>query len=88
MPILGVIENMSYLTCPDCGKRIEVFHHSSRRWAIRDTELELLAEIPMDPGISRAIDAGHPLLQEEPQGQETAIFGRLADRLTVLLDSI
>jgi ATP-binding protein involved in chromosome partitioning len=81
VPILGVIENMSYLTCPHCGERIEVFHRSDRRWRLSDESLELLGRIPMGLAISRGIDSGHPLLQDEPDTAEAALFRAIADRI-------
>jgi ATP-binding protein involved in chromosome partitioning len=81
VPILGVVENMSYLNCPDCGKRIEVFHRTDRHWAVEDKELELLGRVPMDLAISRAIDAGHPLVEDAPDSREAAVFRSIADRL-------
>ena len=85
VPLLGVVENMSYLTCPHCGERIEVFHHSDRRWAVQDGELPLLGQIPMDAAISRGIDAGHPLVQAAPESTDAqafrAIAAKIAERL-------
>jgi ATP-binding protein involved in chromosome partitioning len=81
VPILGVIENMSYLICPHCGERIEVFHRSERRWQVADEALELLGRIPMGLAISRAIDAGHPLLQDAPDAAEAALFRAIAQRI-------
>jgi ATP-binding protein involved in chromosome partitioning len=81
VPLLGVIENMSYLTCPRCGERIEVFHHSDRRWAVQEGELPLLGQIPMDSAISRAIDAGHPLVQADPQASDSQVFRAIARAL-------
>jgi ATP-binding protein involved in chromosome partitioning len=81
IPILGVIENMSYLACPHCGERIEVFHHSERSWNIRGGELPLLGQIPMDIAISRGIDAGHPLVQANPSSPEARVFREIAAKL-------
>jgi ATP-binding protein involved in chromosome partitioning len=81
VPILGVIENMSDLHCPHCGRRIEVFHHSDRRWALHDEELAVLGRIPMDLAISRGIDAGHPLMQASPTSREAMIFRDIAARI-------
>jgi ATP-binding protein involved in chromosome partitioning len=85
VPILGVIENMSYFVCPHCGERVEVFHHSGRRWAVQGDELPLLGRIPMDAAISRAIDAGHPLVQAAPESADAqafrAIAAKVAERL-------
>jgi ATP-binding protein involved in chromosome partitioning len=85
VPILGVIENMSYFTCPHCGERIEVFHHSGRRWAIQGDELELLGQIPMDAAISRAIDAGHPLVQAAPDSADAQAFRAIAAKVAAAL---
>src|SRR5262245_17918268 len=81
VPLLGVIENMSYLTCPHCGERIEVFHHSDRRWAVQDGALPLLGQIPMDAAISRGIDSGHPLVQAAPSASEAAEFRAIAGKI-------
>ncbi|HET6313828.1 MAG TPA: P-loop NTPase [Chloroflexia bacterium] len=87
VPVLGVVENMSYLLCPDCGKRIEVFHRTERDWAVESDELEVLGHIPMSPNVSRGIDAGHPLLSSTPNGTESAVFRQIATRLAERLGS-
>jgi ATP-binding protein involved in chromosome partitioning len=81
VPLIGVVENMSYLTCPHCGERIEVFHHSDRRWAVQDGALPLLGQIPMDAAISRGIDSGHPLVQAAPSTTEAAEFRAIAGKI-------
>jgi ATP-binding protein involved in chromosome partitioning len=85
VPILGVVENMSYLHCPHCGEQVEVFHHSDREWAIQDEALEVLGRIPMALAMSRSIDAGHPLVQAAPSGAEAMAFRAVAERLRDLL---
>jgi ATP-binding protein involved in chromosome partitioning len=85
VPLLGLIENMSYLTCPHCGERIEVFHHSERRWAVQNGDLPLLGQIPMDAAISRAIDAGHPLVQAAPDSTDAQAFRDIAARISSML---
>ena len=54
VPIIGLIENFSYLICPDCGKRIDVFGKSRAE----ETGLPLLARIPIDPGLASVCDKG------------------------------
>jgi ATP-binding protein involved in chromosome partitioning len=81
VPILGVVENMSYLICPHCGDKIEVFHRSGGKWAIQDEELELLGRIPLDIGISKGIDAGHPLIEADPSAKEAAVFREVAGKI-------
>lgn len=51
IPILGMVRNMSYVLCPDCGKRIDIFEHSP-------ASLELLGELPIDPALAKVCDNG------------------------------
>jgi ATP-binding protein involved in chromosome partitioning len=81
VPVLGVIENMSYLVCPHCGERVEVFHRSDRQWRLAEEAPELLGRVPMDLAISRGIDSGHPLLQDAPDAAEAAEFRAIAKRI-------
>ena len=78
VPILGVIENMSYLHCPHCGEPIEVFARSQREWAITDPIFEQLGRIPMHVAISRGVDAGHPLLQTGSDSPEAVALRYIA----------
>jgi len=82
VPILGVIENMSYLHCPHCGEPIEVFARSQREWTITDTACELLGRIPMHIAMSRGIDADHPLLQEVPDTPEAIALRHIATEVS------
>lgn len=52
VPVLGVIENMSYVVCPDCGKRIEIFQQKNTEDFLKENNLELWAELPMTPSIN------------------------------------
>jgi ATP-binding protein involved in chromosome partitioning len=78
VPILGVIENMSFLSCPHCGEPIEVFARSQRQWAIADPACEQLGRIPMHMALSRGVDPGHPLLHSTTDSPEAVAFQRLA----------
>lgn len=51
--VLGIIENMSYVTCPDCGKRIEIFAHKNVDSFLQDNGVELWAELPMMDSVSQ-----------------------------------
>lgn len=81
VPILGVVENMSYLICLDCGKRIEVFHRTEHDWAIEEKRVEVLGRIPMDIQISRVIDADHPILGPASSNDITTVFREIASRV-------
>ena len=90
VPVLGVIENMSYLNCPSCGDRIQIFHRSQTPRAISSGDVPVLAEIPIEPSISEAADTGRPLLVTDPGGTQAKIFLDLAvviaERLTLDTD--
>ncbi len=58
VPILGLIENMSYVTCPDCGKKIEVFGTSKLDDVAQQYDLKVLGRLPIDPALALACDAG------------------------------
>ena len=58
IPVLGLVENMSYVKCPDCGKELHVFGESHIKEIAAHFGYELLARIPIDPQISAHIDAG------------------------------
>ena len=58
IPILGIVENMSYVKCPDCGKEITVFGKSNIDQIAQSFNIPVLARIPMQEETSRAVDAG------------------------------
>ncbi len=58
IPVLGLVENMSYLTCPDCGKRLEIFGHSKARAIAAEYGIPAVAQMPMDPKIATLADEG------------------------------
>ena len=58
IPVLGLVENMSYLACPDCGKEIEVFGASKAKAIAAEYAIPAIARMPLDPTISKLADAG------------------------------
>jgi ATP-binding protein involved in chromosome partitioning len=80
-PVLGVIENMSYLHCPHCGEPIEVFHRSEQTYAIEGAEIELLGRIPLNLAISRGIDAVHPLVAGNSATPAAKVFQEIAAKI-------
>ena len=58
IPILGIVENMSYVKCPDCGREIAVFGESHAEEIAEKYDLKVLGRIPLDPQIARKCDAG------------------------------
>ena len=61
VPVLGIIENMSYYACPHCGHREDIFGHGGAREAARKLGLPFLGEIPLDPVIRVQSDVGKPV---------------------------
>ncbi len=78
VPVVGVIENMSYLLCPNCGDQIQIFHRSQVPRSITAGDIPLLAQIPIEPAISESADIGRPLVIGDPDSQQAAIFMELA----------
>ncbi len=58
IPIVGLVENMSYLECPDCGKKISVFGESHVEEVAKENEIPVLAKIPIRPEIAKSVDEG------------------------------
>ena len=58
IPVLGIIENMSYLSCPDCGRKIYPFGEGKTALTAQQHSIPLLAQIPMDPALARECDTG------------------------------
>ena len=58
IPIIGLVENMSYAVCPDCGKKIEIFGKSKTEETAKEQGLELLARVPFCSDIASLTDKG------------------------------
>jgi len=77
VPVLGLVENMSYFICPNCGERHEIFQHSERWRPEGLKSTPVLARIPMTEEISKGIDQKHPLMAdstEKPSAQAEAFL--------------
>jgi ATP-binding protein involved in chromosome partitioning len=69
VPILGIVENMSFLVCPHCGERIDVFSHGGGRRTAEEMQVHFLAELPLDPQVRIGGDSGKPIVLREGQGE-------------------
>ena len=58
IPIVGLVENMSYVQCPDCGKKLYIFGEGKTEEAAREYHLPLLAKMPIDPALAKLVDDG------------------------------
>lgn len=86
-PILGIIENMSYYACPQCGHQEEIFGHGGARAASEKAGIPFLGEIPLDSHIRRTSDEGRPVAMEPPAAPVAGAFhevaGALAARISI-----
>lgn len=81
VPILGLIENMSYFLCPHCQGRTDIFDHGGTQKAAEAHHVPFLGELPLDPKIRRGGDAGAPIVAAEPNSVYAAIFRTMCDKL-------
>ncbi len=66
VPVLGIIENMSYFDCPDCGHRSHIFRTGGGKKTAEELKVPFLGEIPVDPEVAEAGDSGLPILIKNP----------------------
>ena len=78
VPILGIVENMSYLICPHCNERIDVFSHGGGRRTAQEMQVHFLAELPLDPEVRIGGDSGLPIVQRQGQGEPFLELARQA----------
>lgn len=84
VPVLGVIENMSYMLLPD-GKRIDVFRHGGGRKFADEMEVPFLGEIPLDPEVAVGGDEGEPILLRNPGSKVAQAFREVARNVAAQL---
>ena len=78
VPIFGVVENMSYYVCPECGHRAELFHHGGARETARRLGVDFLGEIPLDIEIRTTSDSGRPIVVTQPESPHAESYRRIA----------
>ncbi len=76
VPVLGIVENMSYFVCPHCGERSEIFGHGGAQAEAKRLGVPFLGEIPLEPSIRSGGDTGHPAADGD--GPQAESFRRLA----------
>ncbi len=81
LPILGIIENMSYYVCGHCSHRTEIFSHGGGRQAAEKLGIPFLGEIPIDPAIRTGGDAGMPIMIADPGSPQALAFQKIAATL-------
>ena len=81
VPVLGVVENMSYFLCPHCGTRSDIFSHGGARHEAERLGVPFLGEVPLHMTIREKSDAGLPVVATEPDGPHAKIYRDIAARV-------
>ena len=81
VPVLGIIENMSYFACPHCGERTDVFSHGGARKEADEVGMEFLGEIPLDIEIRETSDSGNPIVVSNPESEHAQVYTAIAKRV-------
>jgi ATP-binding protein involved in chromosome partitioning len=83
IPILGVVENMSYHVCPNCGHQSHIFGTGGAGRMSREYGTELLGQLPLDEAIRTQADSGKPTVVSDPDGPLAETYRRIGRRCAV-----
>ncbi|MFN5276293.1 Mrp/NBP35 family ATP-binding protein [Bradyrhizobium sp.] len=88
VPVLGIVENMSYFQCPHCGTRSDIFGHGGARHEAEKLGVPFLGEIPLHIAIRTASDSGNPVVESEPDGPHAAIYRAIGGKVREQLQGV
>jgi ATP-binding protein involved in chromosome partitioning len=88
VPVLGVVENMSYFLCPHCGTRSDIFGHGGARREAERLGVPFLGEVPLHITIREKSDAGLPVVATEPDGPHAQIYRDIAGKVREQLKGV
>jgi len=80
VPILGIVENMSYFICPSCGSQHDIFGHGGARKEATRIGAPFLGEVPLDMAIRETSDGGTPIVVSDPNGAHAKIYREIAEK--------
>ena len=81
VPVLGIVENMSYFLCPKCGERAEIFGHGGARDEADKLGVPFLGEVPLHLDIRTTSDSGHPIVVAQPNSPHSQVYKNIAGRV-------
>jgi len=81
VPLLGIIENMSYFSCPHCGGRTDIFDHGGAHAEAEKMGVDFLGEIPLDIAIRESADGGRPIVVSDPDSPHAQAYRAIADKV-------
>lgn len=87
VPILGLVENMSYFCCPKCGERSEIFGHGGGRRTAEEMGMEFLGEVPLNTLIRETSDSGRPIAAVDLDSMEAKMYSSMSSRIYEKLKS-
>jgi ATP-binding protein involved in chromosome partitioning len=79
VPVLGIIENMSFFLCPNCGHRSDIFSHGGAHEEAKRLGVPFLGELPLDMSIRETSDGGRPIVVAEPSSTPAQLYRNIAD---------
>jgi ATP-binding protein involved in chromosome partitioning len=88
VPVLGIVENMSYFQCPHCGTHSDIFGHGGARLEAERLAVPFLGEIPLHMSIRATSDSGTPVVDSEPDGPHAAIYRAIGARVRDQLQGV
>jgi ATP-binding protein involved in chromosome partitioning len=88
VPVLGIVENMSYFQCPHCGTRSDIFGHGGARHEAERLGVPFLGEIPLHMSIRAMSDSGTPVVESEPEGPYAAIYRAIGAKVRDQLQGV
>lgn len=83
VPVLGIIENMSYFCCPNCGHRSDIFSHGGARAEAEKLGVDFLGEMPLDIAIRETSDGGTPIVVQKPDSEHAKVYRAIAASLWI-----
>ncbi len=78
VPVLGIVENMSFFVCPNCGTRSDIFSHGGARREAEKLGVPFLGELPLHMAIRETSDAGRPIVATEPASIQSGLYKTIA----------
>jgi len=87
VPVLGIIENMSYFLCPKCGHRSDIFSHGGARHEAERLGVPFLGALPLHMAIRETSDSGHPIVVADPSSMNAKVYKTIAESIWQRLSS-
>lgn len=86
VPVFGIVENMSYFCCPNCGHRSDIFAHGGARKTAEELGCDFLGELPLKIEIRETSDGGTPIVASQPDSEEAKAYRGIAEKVIAKID--